>query len=115
MAGGQTKRKGQEGRSGGGGGHRQRLGRALLPPGLRGGVGGGRGGGALEVADGQRGAVLHGNEFFGVLLLGVDFLLGLLLLHQRERLLAPQAHGLCGATTDLAQQSVAAGIPEVTP
>ena len=34
---------------------------------------------------------------------------------QRERLLAPQAHGLCGASTDLAQQSVAAGIPEVTP
>ena len=34
---------------------------------------------------------------------------------QRERLLAPQAYGLCGASTDLAQQSVAAGIPEVTP
>ena len=33
----------------------------------------------------------------------------------RERLLAPQAYGLCGASTDLAQQSVAAGIPEVTP
>ena len=30
-------------------------------------------------------------------------------------LLAPQAHGLCGASTDLAQQSVAAEIPEVTP
>jgi hypothetical protein len=34
---------------------------------------------------------------------------------QRERLLAPQAYGLCGTSTDLAQQSVAAGIAEVTP
>ena len=34
---------------------------------------------------------------------------------QRERLLAPQAYGLCGGSTDLAQQSVAAGIAEVTP
>ena len=34
---------------------------------------------------------------------------------QRERLLAPQAYGLCGGSTDLAQQPVAAGIPGVTP
>ena len=29
---------------------------------------------------------------------------------QRERLLAPQAYGLCGASTDLAQQPVSGGI-----
>ena len=34
---------------------------------------------------------------------------------QRERLLAPQAYGLCGGSTDLAKQPVAAGIPGVTP
>ena len=34
---------------------------------------------------------------------------------QRERLLAPQAYGLCGGSTDLAQQPVAAGIPGMIP
>ena len=34
---------------------------------------------------------------------------------QRERLLAPQAYGLCGASTDLAQQPVPEGMPGLIP